>query len=86
MHLTSAPFVTSPSARGQPPASSDDQILRTLMEADDVVRMLLLDYLCDGDEARRDRLAGMVEAALSWRSTDCGARPGVLGGGDRAHV
>lgn len=72
MHLTSSPFVTRP---GQPDAASpasDDQILRTLMEADAPVRMLLLNHLCDGDEERRLRLSAMVEAALAWRSTDTG--------------
>ena len=83
MHLTSAPFVTRPALRGQPQPSSDDQILRALMEANDVVRMMLLDHLCDGDEIRRKRLADMVEAALAWRATDTGARTGSVATAER---
>ena len=75
MHLTSSPFVSRPAPGVRSEPYSDDHILRTLMEADAVVRMMLLDHLCGGDEARRSRLTEMVEAALAWRSTDTGARP-----------
>ena len=76
MHLTSSPLISRVSGSTPLDSSADDRILRTLMEADAPVRILLLDHLCDGDEGRRQRLVGMVEAALQWRTQDAGLRWG----------
>ncbi len=70
MHLTSSPFAQTGSLTRGSPTISDDRILRTLLEADDAVRRLLLDHLCAGDEVRRKRLSDLLAAASTWRASD----------------